>query len=93
LASQPVRDYGKPRQTAYGSCRKWARCDSSGWCSSGPKQLFLVASVDLVGDTVESRVAHTLRRLEQQLQGDPYIIDAVLTVAEPDELDEASYPA
>ena len=59
----------------------------------GPKQLFLVASVDLVGDAVESRVAHTLRRLEQQLQGDPYIIDAVLTVAEPDELDEASYPA
>jgi len=59
----------------------------------GPKQLFLVASVDLVGDTVESRVAHTLRRVEQQLQGDPYIIDAVLTVAEPDELDEASYPA
>jgi hypothetical protein len=52
-----------------------------------------VASVDLVGDAVESRVAHTLRRLEQQLQGDPYIVDAVLTVAEPDELDEASYPA
>ena len=40
LASQPVRDYGKPRQTAYGSCRKWARCDSSGWCSSGPSSSF-----------------------------------------------------
>ena len=53
----------------------------------GPKQLFLVASVDLVGDAVESRVATTLRRLEMQLQAEPYIVDAVLTIAEPDELD------
>ncbi len=53
----------------------------------GPKQLFLVASVDLVGDAVESRVASTLRRLETQLQADDYIVDAVLTIAEPDELD------
>ena len=53
----------------------------------GPKQLFLVASVDLVGDAVESRVANTLRRLETQLQANPYIVDAVLTIAEPDELD------
>ena len=30
---------------------------------TGPKQLFLVASVDLVGDCAESRVAHILRRL------------------------------
>ena len=34
----------------------------------GPKQLFLVASVDLVGDDAESQVATTLRRLESQLQ-------------------------
>ena len=53
----------------------------------GPKQLFLVASVDLVGDAVESQVATTLRNLEHQLQAEPYIVDAVLTVAEPDELD------
>jgi cation diffusion facilitator family transporter len=53
----------------------------------GPKQLFLVASVDLTGDQVESHVAHTLRRLEDQLQNDPYIVDAVLTIAEPDRLD------
>ena len=53
----------------------------------GPKQLFLVASVDLVGDAVESRVATTLRNLETQLQAEPYIVDAVLTIAEPDELD------
>jgi cation diffusion facilitator family transporter len=53
----------------------------------GPKQLFLVASVDLVGDAVESRVATTLRDLETRLQAEPYIVDAVLTIAEPDELD------
>ncbi len=53
----------------------------------GPKQLFLVASVDLVGDAVESSVANTLRRLENRLQDEPYIVDAVLTIAEPDELD------
>jgi cation diffusion facilitator family transporter len=53
----------------------------------GPKQLFLVASVDLVGDAVESHVAKTLRDLETKLQAEPYIVDAVLTIAEPDELD------
>ena len=53
----------------------------------GPKQLFLVASVDLVGDAIESQVAATLRSLEHQLQAQPYIVDAVLTIAEPDELD------
>jgi cation diffusion facilitator family transporter len=53
----------------------------------GPKQLFLVASVDLTGDQVESHIAHTLRRLEEQLQSDAYIVDAVLTIAEPDDLD------
>lgn len=40
-----------------------------------------------MGDAVESRVANTLRRLETQLQDEPYIVDAVLTIAEPDELD------
>ncbi|MDT5005473.1 MAG: hypothetical protein QOJ24_2649 [Mycobacterium sp.] len=53
----------------------------------GPKQLFLVASVDLVGDAVETEIAKTLRQLENQLQDEPYIVDAVLTIAEPDELD------
>jgi cation diffusion facilitator family transporter len=56
----------------------------------GPKQLFLVASVDLVGDAVETQIAKTLRQLENQLQEEPYIVDAVLTIAEPDELDRQS---
>jgi cation diffusion facilitator family transporter len=51
----------------------------------GPKQLFLVASVDLTGDDAESSVARRLRRLEQELETDQYIVDAVLTVSEPDD--------
>src|SRR5262249_50271588 len=51
----------------------------------GPKRLFLVASVDLVGDHVESDVARTLRRLERELETDPSIVDAVLTIAAPDD--------
>lgn len=53
----------------------------------GPKQILLVASVDLVGDSVESSIAHTLRRLERELETNKAVVDAVLTVAEPDEGD------
>jgi len=53
----------------------------------GPRRLFLVASVDLVGDESESHLAKKLRRLEHQLESDPHIVDAVLTVADPDERD------
>jgi len=55
----------------------------------GPRQLFVVASVDLVGEEVESRVAHTLRELERTLEANPHIVDVVLTIAEPSELDDA----
>lgn len=51
----------------------------------GPKQLFLVAGVDLVGDPAESSVAKTLRRLEHALENDAYVVEAVLTVSEPDD--------
>ena len=52
----------------------------------GPKQLFLVASVDLTGDDRESSVARRLRRLEREIETDPYVVDAVLTVSEPDDV-------
>ena len=51
----------------------------------GPKQLFVIASVDLVGDRVESSVARTLRTLEQRLEEDAYVAEAVLTVSETDD--------
>jgi cation diffusion facilitator family transporter len=50
----------------------------------GPKQIFLVASVDLVGDDAESSVARRLRVLERELENNPYVVDALLTVADPD---------
>ncbi|MET4050431.1 divalent metal cation (Fe/Co/Zn/Cd) transporter [Rhodococcus sp. UYP5] len=54
---------------------------------AGPKQIYVVASVDLVGDAVESSIARTLRRLERELETNKAVVDAVLTVAEPDEGD------
>lgn len=51
----------------------------------GPKQIFLVASVDLVGDDTESHVARRLRRLEREMEDNPYVADALLTVSEPGE--------
>jgi len=50
----------------------------------GPKQLFLVGSVDLVGDDTESNIAHRLRKLERELETHPMITDALLTVSDPD---------
>jgi cation diffusion facilitator family transporter len=51
----------------------------------GPRQLTLVASVDLAGDQPETHVAYVLRRLEADLQSDPRIVDAVLTLALPED--------
>jgi cation diffusion facilitator family transporter len=51
----------------------------------GPKRLFVIASVDLVGDAVESSIARSLRDLEHRLEENPYVAEAVLTVSEPDE--------
>ena len=52
----------------------------------GPKQIFVIASVDLVGDAVESSIARTLRELEHRFEDDvPHVVEAVLTVSEPDD--------
>ena len=51
----------------------------------GPRQLLLVASVDLEGEEPESQVAYQLRDLEGRLEQDPSVIEAVLTLATPDE--------
>ncbi|CAN5142389.1 cation transporter [soil metagenome] len=53
----------------------------------GPKQIFLVASVDLVGDDVESNVAHRLRTAEREIERNPYISDALLTISDPESED------
>jgi cation diffusion facilitator family transporter len=51
----------------------------------GPRQVLLVAAVDLHGEHPESQVAYTLRDLEHRLEEDPNVTEAVLTLATPDE--------
>jgi cation diffusion facilitator family transporter len=51
----------------------------------GPRQVLLVAAVDLTGDHPEGRVAETLRTLERRLEEDPLVVEAVLTLATADE--------
>jgi cation diffusion facilitator family transporter len=51
----------------------------------GPRQTFLVASVDLDGDPPESSVAYRLRELEEELETESYVREAVLTLATPEE--------
>ncbi|MGW6379031.1 cation diffusion facilitator family transporter [Rhodococcus sp. NPDC055112] len=51
----------------------------------GPRQVYLVAGVDLVGDLAEHTVAGILRDLEDQLEAHPHIVKAVLTLSNEDE--------
>lgn len=47
----------------------------------GPERVFLVAAVDLVGDDKESDVADDLYALEQELQRNVHVAEAVLTLS------------
>ncbi|MDX6299336.1 MAG: hypothetical protein QOF53_550 [Nocardioidaceae bacterium] len=51
----------------------------------GPRQVLLVARVDIDGEQPESQVAYTLRELEGRLEQDPIVTEAVLTLATPEE--------
>ncbi|MCR1162226.1 cation transporter [Paenarthrobacter sp. UW852] len=51
----------------------------------GPRKLYLVAAVDLVGDHPEHEEAVVLRRLERELEDHETVEEAVLTLATPDE--------
>jgi len=51
----------------------------------GPRLLFVVAAVDLTGDDSEGHLALRFRRLEADIEKDPKIADAVLTLAPPGE--------
>lgn len=84
LTGEPASsELPRPSSTS-SSCPRWRRSGSCGWRSSGPKQLFLVGSGDLVGDDTEFRVAHRLRALERELETHPLVSDALLTVSNPD---------
>jgi cation diffusion facilitator family transporter len=51
----------------------------------GPRRVFVVAAVDLSGDDTEGHLALRLRRLEADIERQPMIESAVLTLAPPDE--------
>ncbi|KRF11298.1 cation diffusion facilitator family transporter [Nocardioides sp. Soil797] len=51
----------------------------------GPHRFFIVAAVDLTGDDRETTLAIRLRGLEAELEQEPMIEDAVLTLAVPTE--------
>jgi cation diffusion facilitator family transporter len=52
---------------------------------AGPGELFVVAAVDFAGNDTEDTLALTLRRLEAEIEEDPRVTEAVLTLATPDE--------
>jgi divalent metal cation (Fe/Co/Zn/Cd) transporter len=51
----------------------------------GPRRLFVVAAVDLVGDDTEQDLARRLRGIEDELEDEQLIVDAVLTLSRPEE--------
>jgi cation diffusion facilitator family transporter len=51
----------------------------------GPQRLFVVAAVDLTGDDREADLAKRLRVVEAEVEKNPMIEDAILTLAPPDE--------
>jgi hypothetical protein len=44
-----------------------------------------VAAIDFIGNTSENDLARTLRRLESEIETDPRVTEAVLTLATPEE--------
>ncbi|GGF93476.1 cation diffusion facilitator transporter [Rhodococcoides trifolii] len=46
----------------------------------GPRRVYLIAGIDLVGDYAESRVAETLHSLERRLEENQYVVRAMLTL-------------
>ena len=51
----------------------------------GPQRVFVVAAVDLVGDDTEDHLAVRLRAVEHDIEKNPLVEDAVLTLAQPGE--------
>jgi cation diffusion facilitator family transporter len=58
----------------------------------GPHRVYVVASVDLIGDAVESTVADHLRDLEHELEANDAVVEAVLTVSRPGAPPDADLP-
>ena len=84
--AEPIREYVRGRIVAM------EQVASLGYLHVefvGPHRVYLVASVDLVGDEHESTVADRLRALEHEIEQDDAIVEAVLTVSRPGEPPDA----
>jgi cation diffusion facilitator family transporter len=87
--AQPVRDVVRERIAAMDEV------SSVGYLHVefvGPHRVYVVASVDLVGDAVESSVADRLRELEHRLEREEAVVEAVLTVSRPGSPPDADLP-
>ncbi len=51
----------------------------------GPRMVYVIGDVDLVGDDTESHVAVRLRALESRISASPAVAGAVLSLSAPDE--------
>lgn len=51
----------------------------------GPRMLYVIGDVDLVGDASEHSVAARLRAIEDRLRASPVVVDAVLSLSGADE--------
>lgn len=51
----------------------------------GPRMLYIIGDVDLVGDASEHSVAVRLRAVESRLRSSPVVVDAVLSLSSADE--------
>jgi hypothetical protein len=51
----------------------------------GPRMIYVIGDVDLLGDDTESHVAVRLRALEARISASPAVAGAVLSLSAPDE--------
>ena len=51
----------------------------------GPRMIYIIGDVDLVGDDTEPQVAVRLRALEARIRASAAVADAVLSLSAPDE--------
>ena len=51
----------------------------------GPSRYYLVAAVDVVGESNETKVAYLLRKVENELEAEDVIEEAVLTLSTPED--------
>ena len=51
----------------------------------GPRQVYLVADVDLTGDDREPNLAIRLRALEARIRESPAVVECTLSLSAPDE--------